>query len=115
MDVSNCEFDVVKTVGGHDEVKEWMKENGRYKEWHFGMVYGGGYGDLIDEHGISRKKKEYVVIQMSKRRHCSDLVEDWRWKCLFKVADLSYPNVDVWRCSDYYERYSIFDFDIGMP
>lgn len=115
VDVSNDEFEVVKTVKGHAEVKEWMKENNRYKEWHFSMVYGGGYGDLVDEHGISRKKKEYVVIQMSKRRPRSDLVEDWRWECLFKVADLSYPNVDVWRCPDYYERYSIFDFDIGMP
>lgn len=115
VDVSNGRFDVVKTVDGHDGVKEWMKENNRYKEWHFSMVYGGGYGDLIDEHGISRKKKEYVVIQMSKTRHRSDLVEEWRWKCLFKVDDLSYPNVDVWNCSDYYERYSIFDFDIGMP
>ena len=116
VDVSDGRFDVVKTVKEHDEVKEWMKENGRYKEWHFGMVYGGGHGDLIDEHGISRKKKEYVVIQMSKRRrHYSDLVEDWRWRCLFKIADLSYPYVDVWRCPDYYERYSIFGCDIGMP
>lgn len=115
VDVSNGRFDVVKTVAGHDGVKEWMKENNRYKEWHFSMVYGGGYGDLIDEHGISRKKKEYVVIQMSKTRPRSDLVEDWRWECLFEIDDLRYPYVDVWKCSDYYNRYSIFDFDLGMP
>lgn len=115
VDVSNDGFEVVKTVNGHDEVKEWMKENNRYKEWHFGIVYGGGHGDLVDEHGISRKAKEYVVIQMSKRRPRSDLVEDWRWDCLFAIANLSYPYVDVWRCPDYYDRYSIFGCDIGMP
>lgn len=111
VDVSNGRFDVVKTVKGHTEVKEWMKENGRYKEWHFGMVYGGGYGDLIDEHGISRKAKECVVIQMSKTRHQSDLVEDWRWECLFELRVESYPSVWVWDMVRSVE----FDEDLGMP
>lgn len=121
VDVSNGRFDVVKTVDGHDGVKEWMKENNRFREWHFSMVYGGGYGDLIDEHGISRKKKEYVVIQMSKTRHRSDLVEDWRWECLFKIADLSYPYVDVWNWHTYYygrhfnDDDCLFGEDLGMP
>lgn len=120
VDVSNGRFDVVKTVDGHDEVKEWMKENNRFREWHFSMVYGGGYGDLIDEHGISRKKKEYVVIQMSRTRHRSDIVEDWRWECLFAIADLSYPLVEVWNWHTYYGRYfndddCLFGEDLGMP
>lgn len=123
VDVSYGRFDVVKTVDGHDGVKEWAKENNRFRKWHFSMVYGGGYGDLIDEHGISRKKKEYVVIQMSEKRPRSDLVEDWRWECLFKNADLPYPKVDVWKCPDYYyyyyDRHSFhfdpFSDDLEMP
>ena len=114
VDVSDGRFAVVKTVDGHVGVKEWMEEDSRFREWHFGMVYGGGHGDLIDEHGIFRKRKEYVVIQMSKTRHRSDLVEDWRWKCLFAIRDLSYPYVEIWRCPDYHDRHPWVE-DLGMP
>lgn len=104
------------SFSSHDLLEEFMKSSGLWGKLHLGVGYPGGHEKFIVDGGhVQLAGKDCFVIQISDRKDSiHDLVEDWRWECLFRRESLPYPFIHIWRSKDYVDRFLLGD-DLGMP